>query len=355
MKIADGEDERKIFGLKLEQRPERVDEWLKIGDCYPVYIEIGPTNRCNHRCIFCALDWIEHKGIDIDSKVMTRSLKDMAEHNVKSVMFAGEGEPLLHSDIGLFVQTARNSGMNVAITSNGVRFDRKKIEQCLQYLNWIRFSIDSGSAENYARVHRTKPEDFDKLMGNIEEAVKFRNKYDLEAKIEAQFLMIPQNIGEAVKLAGILKNIGVDELQIKPYSHHPNSLNDLCIDSAEYNQVEVSLREFNSDDFKILFRHAAIEGIEEGITYSACYALPFFALVDAAGNIIPCNLFYNNPDFTYGNLYEKSFAEIWTSDKRKEVLERQREKGVGECRVGCRLDAQNKYLHKKHVTIHKKT
>ena len=36
--------------------PERVSEWLRKGDCYPIYVEIGPTNRCNHHCIFWAFN-----------------------------------------------------------------------------------------------------------------------------------------------------------------------------------------------------------------------------------------------------------------------------------------------------------
>ena len=37
---------------KLMYHPERVTEWRERKDCYPIYVEIGPTNACNHRCIF---------------------------------------------------------------------------------------------------------------------------------------------------------------------------------------------------------------------------------------------------------------------------------------------------------------
>ena len=57
-------------------------------------------------------------------------------------------------------------------------------------------------------------------------------------------------------------------------------------------------------------------------------------------------IFYENQEFTYGNLYEKSFREIWESEKRKQVLEGLRKVGVEECRKGCRLDVINRYLHR---------
>ena len=70
---------------KLMYHPERVAEWCEKGDCFPIYAEIGLTNRCNHRCIFCALDWLEHSGIYIDREVMSRNLEDMGNHGLRSV------------------------------------------------------------------------------------------------------------------------------------------------------------------------------------------------------------------------------------------------------------------------------
>ena len=113
---------------KLMYHPERVAEWKEKGDCYPIYVEIGPTNRCNHGCIFCALDFLENGTDMIDTNIMISTLENMANHGVKSIMFAGEGEPLLHKDIGLFTQKAKGYGLDIAITTNGVAFTQKKRE-----------------------------------------------------------------------------------------------------------------------------------------------------------------------------------------------------------------------------------
>jgi len=335
-----------IDNHKLMYHPERIAEWREKGDCYPIYVEFGLTNNCNHRCSFCALDFVVGEGkIEyIDSKIVINTLKQMSKKGVKSVMFAGEGEPILHKDIGLFTKTAKNYGMDVSITTNGIAFTEEKIEQCMPNLSWMRFSIDSGSSENYSIVHGTKPKDFERLINNLENAVKFRNENNLETTIGTQFLALSQNIGEAPKLAKILKDIGVDNLQIKPYSHHPGSSNDFSIEMNYYNKLEKELEKFNSDDFKILFRKKSIERLEEGITYNECYGLPFFALIDAKGNVMPCNLFYGNKKFSYGNLNENTFTEIWEGKRRKEIIEKINKKGVKDCRLGCRLDPINKYL-----------
>jgi len=342
-----------ISNHKLMYHPERVQEWKEGGDCYPVYIEIGLTNSCNHRCVFCALDFLKGKGKFIDKEVMLKSLREMGEKGVKAIMFAGEGESVLHPDIGLFVKTATENGIDVSITTNGVALTKEKIKEILPHLSWIRFSIDSGSRENYAQIHGTSPEDFEKLIENLKECVRLKKELGLKVVIGTQFLMIPHNRDEAVKLAELLKEIGIDNLQIKPYSKHPDSVNDLIIDSKEYNEIENQLKKFDSDEFRIFFRKATIERIQEGINYPECYGLPFFALIDAKGNIIPCNLFYDNDEFTYGNLNEKSFSEIWEGEKRKEILKKLKSRGCEDCRKGCRLDVINRYLHRlKNPELH---
>jgi len=331
---------------KLMYHPKRVVEWLEKSDCYPIYVEIGPTNACNHRCVFCALDFIEGRHDYIDTKIMAKTLENMAENGVKSVMFAGEGEPLLHKDISKFVKYAKNSGSDVSITTNGVLFNKEKAKECLPYLSWIRFSIDSGSSENYAQIHKTNQKDFDKVIKNIEETVKFRNSNGLKTMIGAQFLLIPQNINETVKLAKICKDIGADNLQIKPYSQHPNSINKFVINYEDYAYLEPELESFNSEKFKIIFRKKTMQRLQEKPNYDHCYGLSFFTLIDAKGNVIPCNLFYDNQDFYFGNLYEQSFPEIWEGTKRKKILKELYKRSIKGCRENCRLDPDNRYLHR---------
>jgi len=335
-----------IDNHRLIYHPDRVAEWLKEGDCYPIYAEIGPTNKCNHKCIFCALDWIKHGNYDIDKDIMLKTLEDMASQGVKSIMFAGEGEPLLHKDISDFVIKTKETGIDVSITTNGVLFDNEKAENCLPYLSWIRFSIDAGTAENYSKIHQTKEKDFDKVIRNIENTVKIRNKKALETTIGAQYLLIPQNIKEVLRFAEIMGGTGADNIQIKPYSRHPNSKNKFVINYEDYANLETELNKLNSEDFKVFFRRKAMQRLQDKGDYNYCYGLPFFTLIDAKGNIIPCNLFYENKEFSYGNLYKQSFNEIWKGERRKEVLEKLKRKGVQGCREGCRLDPPNRYLHR---------
>jgi len=329
---------------KLIYHPERVSEWLATGDCFPIYVEIGVTNRCNHRCVFCALDWFEKNPLDIDTSVMKRTLREMAECGVKSVMFAGDGEPLLHRDLCEFITYARLQGLDVALATNGVLFDREKLEKALPSLSWVRFSVDAGTAATHKKIHRGGSKDFDRIITNIRDAVAIKKRDNLPVVIGVQFLLIPDNLEDLVPFIELFREIGVDNVQIKPYSQHPLSKNRYSIEYAQYQGIEDIVRKYETPEFQVIFRSQTTQRLMTKRTYHECYGLPFYTLIEADGTIIPCNLFHNNPDFCYGNLNTDSFAAIWKSETRKHILQQLTKNTIEHCRDGCRLDAINRYL-----------
>jgi GTP 3',8-cyclase len=335
-----------IDNHKLMYHPDRVAEWKEKGDCFPIYVEIGPTNKCNHRCMFCALDYLKHGGIDINSEVLSTNLEDMALYGVKSVMFAGEGEPLLHKDISNFIKIAKTKGMDVSLTTNGVVFDKTKAENIMPYLSWIRFSLDAGTKETYSLIHGTKEEDFDIVLKNIEYATRLKKENEYQTVIGVQALLTNKSLNELCGLANILKNLGVDNLQVKPYSHHPLSKNDLSFNYNEAEKIRPEIESISNKNFQIIYRTDTIRRLQEERDYDICHGLPFFSLIDSSGEVIPCNLFYNNKEFSYGNINEKKFSEIWEGDKRKDIIKKINKIGVEDCRKGCRLDVINRYLER---------
>jgi len=329
---------------KLIYHPQRVADWLNTGDCFPIYVEIGLTNRCNHRCVFCALDWFDKKPIDIDPDVMKRALYEMAKCGVRSVMFAGEGEPLMHKNIIEIVTYAKKQGLDVAITTNGALFDKEKLETILPSLSWVRFSVDAGNPETYKKVHRGGSHDFEKVLSNLREAVKIKTRDHLSVVIGVQFLLIPDNLGDLNTFIEKCKEIGVDNVQIKPYSQHPLSKNRFAIEYSQYQGIDDNIRKYQSSGFQVIFRSHTAQRLMNKRDYDVCYGMPFFTLIEADGSVIPCMMFYKNPEFSYGNLYEQSFQDIWNGKKRKTVLQKLTKNKIEHCRDGCRLDAINRYL-----------
>lgn len=340
-------DEYVIDSHKLMYHADRLCLWGAGKDIYPIYVEIAPCGVCNHRCIFCALDYLGYKPAFLEKNTLKRFLKDISGAGVKSIMFAGEGEPLLHKDISELVAYAKSQGLDVAITTNGVLLSKKLSSEILDSLSWLRISLNAGTPKAYSSIHRTSPEDFNKVIANIKDAVMIKKKKGYRCTIGVQMLLLNENYKEAPRLAQSLRKIGVDYLIIKPYSQHPLSKNRLKggLDYKHFLFLEEKLKEYEKDGFKIIFRKNTMLKIAEKKPYEKCLGLPFWAYLSSKGDLYACSAFLGDERFCYGNIYKDHFGKIWKSDKRKKIMKMMSGSwDIKDCREVCRLDQINRYL-----------
>ena len=340
-------DNLRIDSHKLMYHVSRVSKWLEGENIYPIYVEIAPSGACNHRCVFCALEYLDYRPHFLRTDVLLDVISEMARKEVKGVMYAGEGEPLLHKDIGRIVRHTADAGIDVSITTNGVLLDRCMDKEFLAALSWMRVSLNAGTNMTYAKVHRSPASDFDKVLRNLSDAVELKKRNRLACTIGVQFLLLPQNYQEATVLAERLRDVGVDFLTIKPFSQHPlsSSTIDKDFDYGRYRYLEEQLLKMANGQLKILFRAHTMQKLKDDRPYERCLGLPFFTYIDAAGNVYACSAFLGDERFCYGNVYENSFSEIWEGERRKQVLNYvDTELDVSQCRKACRLDEINRYL-----------
>ena len=340
-------DRFRIDSHKLVFHAERVNEWLKGRLVCPIYLEIAPSGGCNHRCIFCAVDYLKYKPIFINSGILIKRIKEASRLGVKSIMYAGEGEPLLHKDIAKIIKETKGAGIDVSITTNGVLLNKDISEGILKYLSWIRISLNAGTPLTYSRVHRCHKEDLQRVLNNLKEAAYIKKRSGLKTTIGVQFLLIPQNAQEVVLLAKKVKNIGLDYFIVKPYSQHPFSSSriDKRFKYEDYFGLEEDLRKMENEDFQIIFRDHAMMRLAVAKEYRNCLGAPFWAYIDAKGDVYACSAFLGKKTFCFGNIYEDNFKTTMNGNRRKIVIKMISEKlNVGKCRQACRLDKINSYL-----------
>ena len=339
---------------KLIYHPETVARWLKGDNIYPIEIEISPSGACNHRCTFCAVDYIGYKPNYLSKDIILRDVKHMSTRGLKSVICSGEGEPLLNKDLPDIVNGIKSYGVDVAMSSNGALFTKDKLEECLKAFTWVRDSVASMEEKSYDAIQRGKPGDLERVKTNLAAAVEVKKKQNLTTTLGVQCLLMPENAEQLPLMAKILKEIGVDYLTIKPYSQHLHSDHTWNIDYNGLLELEKEVTDYATEDFAVYFRANAMKKMHHEKCYKECLGLPFMTHIDASGNVWPCIAHIGTEQFSYGNVNENTFEEIWNGQRRRDVVEALRKLDINKvCREACRLDNINIYLDElKHPGEH---
>lgn len=347
---------------KILFHKEWIEKWENDPlNAYPIYIEISPVSYCNHKCIFCAFDYINQTPLineqgmpkaKLRTHILKERLKEMAEIGVKAVQYAGEGEPLIHPDLDEIVIFTKKLGIEISILTNGVLLSKKFIENGLSSFSWFQVSLDAAEPKTHAKIHKTSISDFPKIISSLEYAARFRNYGRINCDIGVQMILLPMNIQEVAPLIKILKKIKVDYLTIKPYSHHllsKHSKEDVLSEEFSYSkvleEVEKKIEEVRGD-FAVDLRKTAMREIESNREYDRCFSVPYaWAYICANGDVYSCSAFVGDDRFLLGNINEQTFKQIWQSEKRRENMEMMKYFDIKKnCRRICRMNMTNKIL-----------
>ena len=326
----------------------RVSDWLDGKRIYPIYMEISPAGSCNHRCSYCALDFMGYRPRFLNTKIFKNRLKEMGRLGIKSIMYAGEGEPFLHNDIADIIATTKKSGIDTAVTSNAVLFNEKMADETLPHLTWIKVSINAAKPGTYAKIHGTRPEDFNKVIKNMLYAAKIRKKNRYACTLGMQIILLPDNYREIILLAKKAKEMGMDYLVIKPYSQHPLSHTNIFknIKYSKYADLAEKLNKISNSHFNAIFRINTMKKWDDASrNYKHCLALPFWAYIDAGGDVWACSMYLTKKKFCLGNIYRNNFKKIWEDKKHVNLVHWAAKKlNTDKCRINCRMDEANRYL-----------
>ncbi len=330
---------------KLLYHPCRVADYISGEIIYPIEMEIGLSGACNHRCIFCAVDYMEYKPRMLDAEVLIHNLEILGKKGLRSIIYAGEGEPMVHPKAVDIINSTKINGIDAAVSTNGVLFTEDKLKECLKSLTWVRYSIAGGTEETYRKIHQCQKGDFERALSNMESAVKVKHEQKLSVTLGAQMLLLEENKNEVVMLARKVREMGFDYFTVKPFSQHPKSKAKLQVDYSESQEIGQELKSYETDSFKIFFRSQSIANLGMEKPYHKCYGVHFMTYMDSAGEVFPCIVFMGDSHYVYGNINKEDIDVIWESERAKKIRDTfQGEFIKNYCRKNCRLDEINKYI-----------
>lgn len=339
-------DKYNLDSHKFHYHTEAINDFVNKKPAKPIYVEISPTAFCNHKCVFCHYNYLGHKGKFEDNNRLVSLVDEVKTIGVKSVVFAGIGEPLLNKETIPTIKHAKSIGLDIGMSTNGVLLKKFDFEVLAESLTWIRFSLNATDKEKYAQVHQTKQDDFDLVLENISKLVEMKKKLNSKITIGVQFILMPDNYQNLEKLVHKVKNIGVDYFVIKHFYKHEK--NEFSIDESFPNEevmnslVELSIK-YNDKKFNLIVRSPQV--LEEDRNYDVCYGLPYILYIREDGNLFTCFSYQHNEKTILGNIFDSSLQEIWKSKEKEEAIEYINNCiDKNNCQPSCRHHHINNYL-----------
>jgi cyclic pyranopterin phosphate synthase len=325
---------------KLIWHLDRVHQW-EIGTLVaPIYVEISPTNTCNQNCIFCGLDFA--KGYTkLDTRILKKAIAGMSQSGIKSIMYAGEGEPLLHPDIADIVQHTNQKGIDVAIATNGsvTAVDWESLNKNCKF---IRFSFNAGTPSKYKEIHQTSKVMFGVVVQNIIHAIQLRTTSKYATQLTMQYVALQENISDLHSFLHLCTEIGIDLAIIKPHSRHPQSLSqkECYYSMQDIEHIDQVVSE-HRQGLNIAYRRDSFMSYMKSETITECHALPFWGYISSLGDFYTCSVNIDNEKFKVGNIYNDEMETILFGNKRQESCDAP---DLSQCRINCRMASANRFL-----------
>lgn len=318
------DDNRLILdGHKLIWHRERIDAWLRGERIAPITIDCALTKACSYRCVYCYGMLQENKGHILDRDTIFRFLDDAAEIGVKAVSFVSDGESAHSPHVYDAITRGRANGLDMAIGTNGYPLKDERMQEILPALTYIRFNISAGTVERYSKIHGVDEKAFYKVVNTIKKCVEIKRALGLSVTIGLQMVLLPDFKDDIIPLAKLGRELGVDYLVIKHCSDDENG--SLGVEYDKYEALVDVLKQAESLSTRDYLVSAKWSKILSGgkRRYTRCYGAPFMLQMSGSGLVAPCGFLFNDrykEKFHIGNIAEKSFKEIWKSDKYWDVM-----------------------------------
>lgn len=277
----------------------------------PIDAVIAVTYKCNSKCIMCNI-WKEQPENELAANDFLKLPKTLKDINITG------GEPFLRKDLVDIVYnlTLLNPDVRLVFSSNGFLTDRiveymKEIRK-INKKSCIGLSLD-GLGDMHSKI-RGIDNAFEKVTDTIK-ALKANGIND----IRIGFTAGKDNVSHLAKVYDFSKSNDI-EFTMSVVHNAEGYFNIETNLTPDIDDLEWEMKSLISDGYKginprKLFRNYYINGILDYVRTGKrplpCFALKNSFFMDSFGEVFPCNALNRS----VGNIREKSFEEIWVSDK----------------------------------------
>lgn len=290
---------------------------------FPSYVEIEITTRCNKKCIFCEHTYWKESPDNISFEEFIQIAGQFP--NLKWINLTGEGDPFLNKDFLNILEYLKKKNVMVYFGDSFDLIDENIAKKLVDLdIDGIYVSMDAATKETYEKIKVGC--NFEKVVKNIKRLVEFKKvKNTPLPELCFRYIVTTLNYHEIPKFVELVRTFGNGkELgdgsrihfigllvfpEIRQY-HLPDIPEEIQIEAID------KKKEIN-DGAEVVFTHTEPKRFPP-INRCLAWMEPYIMM---KGYVLPCCaiMMSNSRDFlrkhSFGNLYEKSFKEIWNSER----------------------------------------
>lgn len=336
-------DEFEYDKLKLLLHKEKVQSIMDVysgikryDNLPPISVEMHLTDNCNLCCPWCT-DRDLHGDGEVLSLEKVFELMRIFGQTGTGVTLEGGGEPTTHPQFKDVVNYGYQNNVHLGLITNGT----VDVSEVINKFDWVRISLDSSNREEY--IQEKGKDFFDRVIGNIKKYQPIRN--EKKCFLGIGYVLTKRNYHDINDVVLLLESLGVDYIYMRPVEEAPN-----IVPNREelYDLRKKMLR--LTEDLRIKFKLVINDRLEYDNAGLPCVAHSLTSIIHANGDVACCEKRRHDP-IILGNVYDKSFLEIWESEKKKnatkQLLNSTCQKGCSVCRITpfnkifCGLDKMN--------------
>ena len=297
----------------------------------PIMADTDPSNVCNFNCIWCNTKGIRKQSLKILPIPHLIRLADFyKEWGIISTCIAGGGEPMTNKGFAPFLYRLKKNGIKSGIITNGSLMDEKNAKAIVECSSWCGISVDAGSKEIFTKVKGLKDKSiFNKVIKNIENLIKIKNKLNSNVEVTYKYLFHPLNAKDIFRAAKLAKSLGVNTFHLRPvctdnlYAQDSKLINFSDYEKIIEEQIEKAsaLEDKNFRFYSV--RHKFGENFERKINFKKCLATPLLATFGADGNVHLCFDVRGKKEWILCKHYPDphEILKVWGSKKHKEIID----------------------------------
>lgn len=284
----------------------------------PVGGVIDLTDACNASCSHCNAQSFR-SGNTLSTEHVKKVIDILADWGVKSMCYAGGGEPTLHPDFAEILEYTYDKGLELEISTNGTNLDKEKINAIANYGKFCGVSIDAGKRETWEELKGLDL--WEKMIADTTELATKARKTGLD--FTYKYMIVPDNQYELVDACRKAKVMGFQNFFVRPAAlkHVPGvDMKDTDFDEDAIMKQYDECLTYEDDSFKVYGAFGRVKGdMTPKLKFDKCRATPLVALFCADGYCYTC--ISKREQKEYRMCKHLDIKDYWNSKEHKELID----------------------------------